>query len=157
MELKDTHDIPVAIETVWAALNDTDILAATIPGCQELIRNSDTELSAKVKLKIGPVSATFSGNVILSDLNPPHAYRISGKGSGGVAGGATGSAMVTLSPIDEGTGTRLSYDVTAAVTGKIAQLGARLIDSTSKKLAGQFFAAFAKQFEAESQDETSIT
>ena len=157
MKLKDTHDIPVAIETVWAALNDTDILAATIPGCQELIRNSDTELSAKVKLKIGPVSATFSGNVILSDLNPPHAYRISGKGSGGVAGGATGSAMVTLSPIDEGTGTRLSYDVTAAVTGKIAQLGARLIDSTSKKLAGQFFAAFAKQFEAESQDETSIT
>ncbi|MBT6121878.1 MAG: carbon monoxide dehydrogenase subunit G [Candidatus Puniceispirillum sp.] len=157
MELKDTHDIPVAIETVWAALNDTDILAATIPGCQELIRDSDTELSAKVKLKIGPVSATFSGNVILSDLNPPHAYRISGKGSGGVAGGATGSAMVTLSPIDEGTGTRLSYDVTAAVTGKIAQLGSRLIESTSKKLAGQFFAAFAKQFEAESQDETSIT
>ena len=69
MELKDTHDIPVPVETVWAALNDTDILAATIPGCQELTRDSDTELSAKVKLKIGPVSAKFSGNVILSDLN----------------------------------------------------------------------------------------
>lgn len=157
MELKDTYDIPVPVETVWAALNDTEILAATIPGCQELIRDSDTALSAKVKLKIGPVSATFSGNVTLSDLQPPHAYRISGKGSGGVAGGATGSAKVTLSPIDAGAGTRLSYDVTAAVTGKIAQLGARLIDSTSKKLAGQFFAAFAKHFEAESQDESSIT
>jgi carbon monoxide dehydrogenase subunit G len=152
MELKDTHDIPVPVETVWAALNDTDILAATIPGCQELTRDSDTELSAKVKLKIGPVSATFSGNVILSDLNPPHAYRISGKGSGGVAGGATGSAMVTLSPIDAGAGTRLSYDVTASVTGKIAQLGSRLIASTSKKLARQFFTAFVAHFADDNQE-----
>ena len=152
MELKDTHDIPVPVETVWAALNDTDILAATIPGCQELNRDSATELSAKVKLKIGPVSAMFSGNVILSDLNPPHAYTISGKGSGGVAGGATGSAMVTLNPIDAGAGTRLSYDVTASVTGKIAQLGSRLIESTSKKLAGQFFTAFVAHFASDNQD-----
>ena len=152
MELKDTHDIPVPVETVWAALNDADILATTIPGCLALSRDSDTELSAKVKLKIGPVSATFSGNVILSDLQPPHAYTISGKGNGGVAGGATGSAHVTLSPIDDGTGTRLSYDVTAAVTGKIAQLGSRLIESTSKKLAGQFFTAFVAHFEEQSQE-----
>ena len=152
MELKDTHDIPVPVETVWAALNDADILATTIPGCLALSRDSDTELSAKVKLKIGPVSATFSGNVILSDLQPPHAYTISGKGNGGVAGGATGSAHVTLSPIDDGAGTRLSYDVTAAVTGKIAQLGSRLIESTSKKLAGQFFTAFVAHFEEQGQE-----
>ena len=152
MELKDTHDIPVPVETVWAALNNADILATTIPGCLALSRDSDTELSAKVKLKIGPVSATFSGNVILSDLQPPHAYTISGKGNGGVAGGATGSAHVTLSPIDDGAGTRLSYDVTAAVTGKIAQLGSRLIESTSKKLAGQFFTAFVAHFEEQSQE-----
>ena len=152
MELKDTHDIPVPVETVWAALNDADILATTIPGCLALSRDSDTELSAKVKLKIGPVSATFSGNVILSDLQPPHAYTISGKGNGGVAGGATGSAHVTLSPIDGGAGTRLSYDVTAAVTGKIAQLGSRLIESTSKKLAGQFFTAFVAHFEEQGQE-----
>ena len=152
MDLKDTHDIPVPVETVWAALNDADILAATIPGCLALSRDSDTELSAKVKLKIGPVSATFSGNVILSDLQPPHAYTISGKGNGGVAGGATGSAHVTLSPIDDGAGTRLSYDVTAAVTGKIAQLGSRLIESTSKKLAGQFFTAFVAHFEEQGQE-----
>lgn len=152
MELKDTHDIPVPVETVWAALNDADILATTIPGCMALSRDSDIELSAKVKLKIGPVSATFSGNVILSDLQPPHAYTISGKGNGGVAGGATGSAHVTLSPIDDGAGTRLSYDVTAAVTGKIAQLGSRLIESTSKKLAGQFFTAFVAHFEEQSQE-----
>ena len=152
MELKDTHDIPVPVEIVWAALNDADILAATIPGCLALSRDSDTELSAKVKLKIGPVSATFSGNVILSDLQPPHAYTISGKGNGGVAGSATGSAHVTLSPIDGGAGTRLSYDVTAAVTGKIAQLGSRLIESTSKKLAGQFFTAFVAHFEEQSQE-----
>lgn len=144
MELKDKYDIPVPVETVWAALNDTDILAAAIPGCQELTRDSVTELSAKVKLKIGPVSAIFIGNVMLSDLNPPHSYTISGEGSGGVAGGATGSAAVLLSPIDGGRGTRLSYDVSASVTGKIAQFGSRLIDSTSKKLAGQFFAAFVE-------------
>ena len=142
MELKQSQDIPLPIDEVWAALNDAEILTKAIPGCQELNQVSDTELTAKVKLKIGPVSATFTGEVTLSELNPPHSYVISGSGKGGVAGGATGSARVDLAPIEDGAATRLTYEVDAAVTGKIAQLGSRLIESTAKKLATKFFTDF---------------
>ena len=142
MELKQSQDIPLPIDEVWAALNDAEILAKAIPGCQELNQVSDTELTTKVKLKIGPVSATFTGEVTLSELNPPHSYVISGSGKGGVAGGATGSARVDLEPIEDGAATRLTYEVKAAVTGKIAQLGSRLIESTAKKLATKFFTDF---------------
>ena len=142
MELKQSQDIPLPIDEVWAALNDAEILAKAIPGCQELNQVSDTELTAKVKLKIGPVSATFTGEVTLSELNPPHSSVISGSGKGGVAGGATGSARVDLAPIEDGAATRLTYEVDAAVTGKIAQLGSRLIESTAKKLATKFFTDF---------------
>ena len=142
MELKQSQDIPLPIDEVWAALNDAEILAKAIPGCQELKQVSDTELTTKVKLKIGPVSATFTGEVTLSELNPPHSYVISGSGKGGVAGGATGSARVDLAPIEDGAATRLTYEVDAAVTGKIAQLGSRLIESTAKKLATKFFTDF---------------
>ena len=142
MELKQSQDIPLPVEAVWAALNDAEILAQAIPGCQELNKVSDTELTAKVKLKIGPVSATFTGEVTLSELNPPQSYVISGSGKGGVAGGATGSARVELEAIEDGAATRLSYEVNAAVTGKIAQLGSRLIESTAKKLATKFFTDF---------------
>ena len=142
MELKQSQDIPRPIDEVWAALNDADTLAKAIPGCQELNKVSDTELSAKVKLKIGPVSATFTGEVTLSELNPPRSYVISGAGKGGVAGSATGSARVELEPINDGAATRLTYEVDAAVTGKIAQLGSRLIESTAKKLATKFFTEF---------------
>lgn len=142
MELKQSQDIPLPIDEVWAALNDAEILAKAIPGCQELNQVSNSELTAKVKLKIGPVSATFTGEVTLSELNPPHSYVISGSGKGGVAGGATGSARVDLEPIEDGAATRLTYEVDAAVTGKIAQLGSRLIESTAKKLATKFFTDF---------------
>ena len=142
MELKQSQDIPIPVAQVWSALNDDQILAQAIPGCQELTKISDTELTAKVKLKVGPVSATFVGEVTLSELNPPHSYVISGSGKGGVAGGATGSARVDLEEIENGNSTRLTYDVNAAVTGKIAQLGSRLIESTAKKLATKFFTNF---------------
>lgn len=142
MELKESHDLPVPIGEVWAALNNPEILQAAIPGCQSLTQDSESELSAVVKLKIGPVSATFKGAETLSELNPPHSYVISGQGTGGVAGGATGAAHVHLEEIDGGAGTRLSYEVDAAVTGKIAQLGSRLIESTAKKLATAFFKNF---------------
>ena len=142
MELKQSQDIPIPVAQVWSALNDDQILAQAIPGCQELTKISDTELTAKVKLKVGPVSATFVGEVTLSELNPPHSYVISGSGIGGVAGGATGSARVDLKAIDNGNSTRLTYDVDASVTGKIAQLGSRLIESTAKKLATKFFTDF---------------
>ncbi len=144
MQMNDNQRIEAPIETVWAALNDADVLKACIPGCEELIKHSETELEAKVKLKVGPVKATFGGKVELKDLNPPHGYTIEGEGSGGVAGFARGGAKVALEA-DGADATILTYDVDAKVGGKLAQLGARLIDSTAKRLAGEFFAAFAEQ------------
>jgi len=134
--------LPADRPTVWAALNDPDVLKACIPGCQELEKIGDTEFRAVAKLAIGPVKATFKGAVALSDLEPPNSYTISGEGQGGVAGFAKGGAKVRLEPAE--TGTRLVYDVSAQVGGKIAQLGGRLINGVAKKYADEFFANFAK-------------
>ena len=144
MDMTGERLIPAPRSAVWAALNDVDVLKASIPGCQEITRNSDNEMSARVGLKIGPVSATFTGKVQLSDLDPPNGYTISGEGSGGVAGFAKGGAKVRLADAEAGA-TRMGYDVSAQVGGKIAQLGARLIDSTAKQLADQFFDRFAHE------------
>ncbi len=136
--------LPADRQTVWTKLNDPDVLKACIPGCQTLEKISDTSFGASVKVKVGPVGATFKGNVVLSDLDPPTSYRISGEGQGGVAGFAKGGARVTLSDAnDGGAGCVLAYDVKADVGGKIAQLGARLIDGVAKRTADQFFANFA--------------
>ncbi|MDF1631613.1 carbon monoxide dehydrogenase subunit G [Mycoplana sp. MJR14] len=137
MDLTGEERIAAPRDAVWAALNDPDTLRACIPGCQSLTQTSPTELEATVKIKIGPVSATFKGEVTLSNLNPPESYTIAGEGKGGIAGFAKGGADVTLA--DEGATTLLTYAVHAEVGGKLAQLGSRLIDSTSKKLAAQFF------------------
>jgi carbon monoxide dehydrogenase subunit G len=134
--------LPADRATVWARLNDADTLRASIPGCESLEKLSDTELQAAVKVKIGPVSARFKGKVNLTDIDAPNSYRISGQGEGGVAGFAKGGANVRLADA-EGGATRLNYDVDAQVGGKIAQLGSRLIDSSARKLAEQFFANFA--------------
>jgi carbon monoxide dehydrogenase subunit G len=123
-------------------LNDPDILKRCIPGCQSLEMSSPTAMTAIVVVKVGPVKATFSGKVTLSDLDPPNGYRISGEGSGGVAGFAKGGASVKLEP-DGADATNLHYSVDAQIGGKLAQLGGRLIDSTAKKLAGEFFQNFA--------------
>ena len=133
--------LPANRETVWQALNNPEILKVCIPGCQSLERTGENGFAAVAKLKIGPVSATFKGNVELTDLDPPNGYKINGEGQGGIAGFAKGGATVKLSDADGGT--LLSYDVAANVGGKIAQLGARLIDGTAKKLADQFFKNFA--------------
>lgn len=135
--------LPADRATVWARLNDAETLKAAIPGCESLDKLSDTEMQAVAKIKIGPVSARFKGKVNLTDLDPPNSYRISGQGDGGIAGFAKGGANVRLTDADGGA-TRLSYDVDAQIGGKIAQLGGRLIDSTAKKLADEFFANFAK-------------
>ena len=134
--------IPASREAVWKALNDPGVLKQAIPGCQEINKTSDTDLEAKVVVKIGPVKANFAGVVHLSNLNPPESYRISGEGKGGVAGFANGGADVRLDEVPEGT--KLSYNVDAQVGGKLASLGSRLIDSTARSLAGQFFTKFAE-------------
>ena len=140
MKLSGENRIKASPQEVWRALNDPVILKQAIPGCDTLEKVSDTQFKATVTTKIGPVQAKFIGEVELSDLDPPHGYTISGKGSGGVAGNARGAAKVRLEP--DGADTRLIYDVDAQVTGKLAQLGSRLIDSTAKMLAGQFFNKF---------------
>jgi carbon monoxide dehydrogenase subunit G len=140
MKLSDEKRINAPREEVWRALNDPEILRQSIPGCQSLEQVSDTEFTAEVQAKVGPVKAKFKGNVTLSDLNPPESYRISGEGKGGAAGFAKGGAVVTLS--DDGDGTLLKYDVDADVGGKLAQIGGRLLEGTSKKLAGEFFDNF---------------
>jgi len=142
MEIKGEYRIAAPREKVFAALNDQAVLQACIPGCESLEKLSDTEMTAKVRLRIGPVSATFNGKVTLSDIDPPNGYRISGEGQGGVAGFAKGGAVVRLA--DDSGVTVLTYDVDAQVGGKIAQVGARLISGTAKKLADQFFGKFAE-------------
>ena len=141
MEIKGEYKIAAPRDKVFAALNDPAILQACIPGCESLEKTSDTEMKAKVRLRIGPVSASFTGKVTLSDIDPPNGYRISGEGQGGVAGFAKGGAAVTLR--DDGGATVLDYNVDAQVGGKIAQVGARLIDGTARKLADEFFGKFA--------------
>jgi hypothetical protein len=139
--------IAAPIGKVWEALNDPAILQATIPGCQSLEMKSPTEMAATVVLKIGPIKATFNGEVTLKNLNPPNGYTIQGEGKGGIAGFAKGGADVTLTA-DGADATILKYAAKADVGGKIAQLGSRLIESTSKKLAGQFFSAFNEKVSA---------
>jgi hypothetical protein len=141
MDMNGSETINAPLETVWKGLNDPDILRRCIPGCETLEKTSDTTMTATVVLKIGPVKARFEGAVELSNLNPPHSYTISGEGKGGMVGFAKGGADVSLAAQPDGS-TLLSYTVKADVGGKIAQLGARLIDSTAKKLAEQFFASF---------------
>jgi len=133
--------IAAPIDRVWEALNDPQVLKECIPGCESLEKTSDNGMAATVTLKIGPIKAKFAGAVELKNLKPPHGYTIEGEGKGGIAGFARGGADVTLEEDGPGT-TVLRYAAKADVGGKIAQLGSRLITSTSKKLAGQFFSSF---------------
>ncbi len=140
MKLSDSRDIRADASTVWAAILDPEVLKVCLPGCQSMTGSLTDGYEAVVKQKVGPVSATFTGVVQLSDIIEGRSLRISGEGKGGVAGFAKGGANVMLEPIPEGT--RLSYDVDAAVGGKIAQLGSRIIDGFAKKMADDFFTRF---------------
>ena len=141
MDMTGERLIPAPRQKVWDALNDPEVLKACIPGCESLEKTADNELRATASIKIGPIGARFNGRVQLTDLDPPTSYRISGEGQGGVAGFAKGGANVHLD--DQGDGTLLKYVVNAQVGGKIAQLGARLIDATSKQMADIFFDRFS--------------
>jgi len=152
MKLSGEEKISAPREQVWQALNDPEILKKSITGCKELIKKSDTEFSATVQARVGPVKATFKGDVKLSKLNPPKSYVLSGQGKGGVAGFAKGKATVKLD--EDGDNTILTYDVDAQVGGKLAQIGSRLIGSAAKKMANDFFKKFAKLAAAEPETRT---
>ena len=141
MDMTGTQHIEAPRDVVWAALNDIEVLRQSIPGCQSIEKVSDTEMNAKVILKVGPVKATFTGKVTLSDLDPPNGYTITGDGSGGPAGFAKGSAVVRL--VENTGSTTLNYEVKAQIGGKLAQLGQRLISGAAKKTADDFFQKFA--------------
>jgi len=147
MDMTGDYVIAAPRQHVWDALNDPDVLKQCIPGCQTVEKTSPASFSAVVVAKVGPVKAKFTGEVTLSELNPPNSYKISGEGKGGAAGFAKGGAEVSLKDA-EGGGTTLNYMVNAQVGGKLAQIGSRLIDSTSKKMAGEFFKTFGLIVEA---------
>ena len=141
MDMTGERRIPAPREIVWQALNDPEVLKASIPGCESLEKLSDTAMKAIAAVRIGPISARFNGTVQLTDIDAPNGYTINGEGQGGVAGFAKGGAKVRLD--DDGGGTLLGYDVHAQVGGKLAQLGARLIDASAKQMADAFFDRFS--------------
>ena len=144
MEQQGEYLIPAPQSAVWAALNDADVLARCIPGCQTMVREDDTHFSAKVKARVGPVSATFDVGLELQDVVAPDSYRISGNVKGGPAGFGKGGATVRLEA-KGATLTRLTYDIDASIGGKLAQVGSRLIDAATRKMADEFFTAFSAQ------------
>lgn len=143
MDMIGQQRIFASRDVVWKALNDPDILKASIPGCEELVKLSDTDMTAVAVIKVGPVKAKFQGAVTLSDLDPPNGCRIVGEGKGGIAGFAKGGATVRLEP--DGDATILHYDVSAEVGGKLSQLGGRLIDATARQMSAAFFKKFSDE------------
>jgi carbon monoxide dehydrogenase subunit G len=143
MDMTGERRIPAPRHVVWDALNDTAVLKASIPGCESLEKTGDNQMKAVAAVKLGPISARFNGAVTLSDIDAPNGYTITGEGQGGVAGFAKGGAKVSLT--DDAEATLLKYQVNAQVGGKLAQLGARLIDATAKQMAEQFFTKFSDE------------
>ncbi|VCU68262.1 Carbon monoxide dehydrogenase subunit G (CoxG) [Pigmentiphaga humi] len=141
MQMEDEQRLPAAQDAVWAALNDPEVLRRALPGCAELVRTGEDGFDAVVEIKIGPMKVRFKAKVALSEIEAPSGYVISGEGVGGVAGFAQGSARIGLQPVSAGE-TLMRYQAEMNIGGKIAQLGARLIDSTARKYTEQFFANF---------------
>jgi carbon monoxide dehydrogenase subunit G len=145
MQMNGTRTIASDPQAVWAAILDPDVLKACVPGCQEMSGSAAEGFEATVVQKVGPVKATFKGQVTISEMVEPASLTISGEGKGGAAGFAKGGAKVTMTPVEGGT--ELSYDVEAKVGGKLAQLGSRIIDGFAKKMADQFFERFQQAVE----------
>lgn len=141
MEITGSYLLPCSPQTAWQALNDTEVLKSCLKGCEALERTADTEFTGKVAAKIGPVSARFSGTMRQTELDPPHSCRMQFEGQGGVAGFAKGGALVTLAARDGGT--ELTYVADTQIGGKLAQMGARLVEGTAKSMADDFFGKFA--------------
>ncbi|MDB5397002.1 MAG: carbon monoxide dehydrogenase [Rhodospirillales bacterium] len=145
MDMKGEFRIPLPQALVWRALNDPEILKASIPGCDELIRESDTSFKGKISAAVGPVRAKFAGHATLSDIDAPNGYRLTGSGSGGAAGMVKGGAIVRL--VSDGDATMLHYEAHAQVAGKLAQIGSRLVDMAAKKMTDEFFGNFVRRLE----------
>jgi uncharacterized protein len=137
MEMNGSREVPASVEATWAALNDPEVLKACIAGCESIDKVSDNEYQVAMTARVGPVSAKFSGRIVLSDIVAPKSYTIRFDGQGGAAGFASGEAHVDLSPA--GSGTRIDYKAKAQVGGKLAQIGSRLIDGAAAKVADDFF------------------
>jgi len=148
MDMTGEHRINAPRAVVWAGLNDPETLKRSLDSVEEITKVSDTEFEALAVVKIGPVKAKFKGRIILSDLDPPNGYTITGEGQGGAAGFAKGGAKVKLEEADGG-GTLLKYDVNAQIGGKLAQIGSRLVDGAARKMGDEFFTAFAATVEAQ--------
>jgi uncharacterized protein len=144
MEMNGSRTVPADIETTWRALNDPEVLKACIPGCESVERVSDNEYRLTMTARVGPVSARFTGRIVLADIVAPTSYTLSFEGQGGAAGFAKGEARVTLTANEPGT--RIDYQVKSQVGGKLAQIGSRLVDGAAAKVADDFFARFVDRF-----------
>jgi carbon monoxide dehydrogenase subunit G len=143
MEMNGSREVPASVETTWNALNDPEVLKACIAGCESIDKVSDNEYQAAMTARVGPVSAKFSGRIVLSDIVAPKSYTINFNGQGGAAGFANGQAQVELSPA--GSGTRIDYKAKAQIGGKLAQIGSRLVDGAAAKIADDFFGRFVER------------
>lgn len=141
LDISGEYRIAAARQAVWEALNDADVLKACIPGCQDLKKISPTDIEATILAQLGPVRSTFQAKIVLADLNPPTSYSLSGEGKSGVAGFGRGEARVVLSDVPGAT--LLKYSAQMKLGGKIAQIGSRLVEGATRKLADEFFAKFA--------------
>ncbi|WP_341313641.1 carbon monoxide dehydrogenase subunit G [Paraburkholderia sp. IMGN_8] len=144
MELTETYTLPISQQRTWEALNDTEILRASIPGCESIDADGENAYAVVMSASVGPVKARFKGRMLLTDIDAPNAYTIVFEGQGGAAGFGKGNARVTLEP-DGDAATKLMYSANAQVGGKLAQIGSRLVDGAARKIAGEFFKRFGAQ------------
>jgi uncharacterized protein len=143
MEMTGSRTVPSDVETTWRALNDPEALKACIAGCESIERVSDSEYKVTMTARVGPVSARFTGRIVMTDIVAPTSYTLGFEGQGGAAGFAKGEARVSLAP--NNSGTRIDYQAKAQVGGKLAQIGSRLIDGAAAKVADDFFARFVER------------
>ena len=145
MDMQGSRVLAVTQQQAWDALNDPEVLKTCIPGCDKVEATGPNQYDMAMAVRIGPVSAKFTGKIALSDVNPPASYTIGFEGNGGVAGFGKGSAKVQLTPQE--TGCELGYVVNAQVGGKIAQVGQRLIDGVARSMAEDFFKRFDEEMQ----------
>ncbi|MBC5766876.1 CoxG family protein [Ramlibacter albus] len=147
MEMQGSRHLAVTQQQAWDALNDPEVLKACIPGCDKVEATGDNQYAVAVAVRVGPVAARFNGRITLADVQAPNSYRLAFEGQGGPAGFGKGTAQVRLAPAAEGAGCELSYDVTAQVGGKIAQVGQRLVDGVARSMADDFFKRFDEEMQ----------